>query len=289
MLFTDRQHLHQLDVVYDAATNTAELVVRQSPTVVKRDRRDAEGKPALQDITLNPAIAADGLGHTGIKITPTPAIQAGLRPGDVVLAMNGHTFGQSVRELQFFQATIRDNPDQAIPVVIQRADQSLTLTVTPKTNATGEGAIGVGLLPNGTFTRQPVRGLAVFSVAAEEFQNIVVDTLDGFGKLISRFSQVADQVAGPVAIVAVGAKIAQSDAASLFQFAALISINLAIINILPLPALDGGHLAFLLIEGVRGKPLPSKIQDGVMQTGLMLLLGLGIFLIIRDTANLIPQ
>jgi len=126
-------------------------------------------------------------------------------------------------------------------------------------------------------------------VAAEAFQNIVVDTIDGFGKLISRFSKVADQVAGPVAIVAVGAKIAQSDAASLFQFAALISINLAIINILPLPALDGGHLAFLLIEGVRGKPLPTKIQDGVMQTGLMLLLGLGIFLIIRDTANLIPQ
>jgi RIP metalloprotease RseP len=66
----------------------------------------------------------------------------------------------------------------------------------------------------------------------------------------------------------------------------LISINLAIINILPLPALDGGQLAFLLIEGLRGKPLPTRIQDGVMQTGLMVLLGLGIFLIVRDTANL---
>jgi RIP metalloprotease RseP len=61
---------------------------------------------------------------------------------------------------------------------------------------------------------------------------------------------------------------------------------LAIINILPLPALDGGQLVFLLIEGVRGKPLPTEIQQNVMQTGLVLLLGLGIFLIIRDTANL---
>jgi len=69
-------------------------------------------------------------------------------------------------------------------------------------------------------------------------------------------------------------------------FAAVISINLAVINILPLPALDGGQLAFLLFEGLRGKPLPTRIQDGVMQTGLMLLLGLGIFLIFRDTANL---
>ena len=57
-------------------------------------------------------------------------------------------------------------------------------------------------------------------------------------------------------------------------------------NILPLPALDGGQLAFLLIEGLLGKPLPSKLQDTVMQTGLFLLLGLGVFLIIRDTANL---
>jgi len=107
--------------------------------------------------------------------------------------------------------------------------------------------------------------------------------------LVSRFNTVASQVAGPVAIVAAGSRITQSDAANLFYFAALISVNLAIINILPLPALDGGHLAFLLLEGLRGKPVPSKIQDGVMQTGLMLLLGLGIFLIIRDTANLIPQ
>jgi RIP metalloprotease RseP len=89
-----------------------------------------------------------------------------------------------------------------------------------------------------------------------------------------------------VAIVAIGAGIARSDAASLFQYAVLISINLAVINILPLPALDGGQLAFLLIEGVRGKPLPNQIQENVMQSGLMLLLGLGIFLIIRDTANL---
>ncbi len=64
------------------------------------------------------------------------------------------------------------------------------------------------------------------------------------------------------------------------------SNNLAFINILPLPALDGGQLAFLLIEAIRGKPLPSRLQEGVMQTGLMLLLGLGIFLIVRDTANL---
>ncbi|MFN7247218.1 MAG: site-2 protease family protein, partial [Microcystis sp.] len=80
--------------------------------------------------------------------------------------------------------------------------------------------------------------------------------------------------------------IARNDAGNLFQFAALISINLAVINILPLPALDGGQLVFLLIEALVGKPLPTKLQDNIMQTGLVLLLGLGVFLIVRDTANL---
>jgi membrane-associated protease RseP (regulator of RpoE activity) len=61
---------------------------------------------------------------------------------------------------------------------------------------------------------------------------------------------------------------------------------LAIINILPLPALDGGQLAFLLIEGLFGRPLPNKVQEGVMQTGLVLLLGLGIFLIVKETTQL---
>ncbi|MDX2240811.1 MAG: RIP metalloprotease RseP [Leptolyngbyaceae cyanobacterium bins.302] len=290
VLFIDKkENLRQFDVAYNPRTNSAELLVTKTPANLKVERKDENGKPKLEDVTLSPALDADGKGRTGIQLSPTPAIKAGLRPGDVVLAMNGHTFSQSIRELQFFQATIRDNADEPVQMQVQRGDQRLDLTVTPTANADGEGTIGVGLSPNGTFERQPVRGFAAFGTAAEEFQNIVVDTIDGFGKLISRFSKVADQVAGPVAIVAVGAKIAQSDAASLFQFAALISINLAIINILPLPALDGGHLAFLLIEGLRGKPLPSKIQDGVMQTGLMLLLGLGIFLIIRDTANLIPQ
>ncbi|NEQ17985.1 MAG: RIP metalloprotease RseP, partial [Moorea sp. SIO3E2] len=111
-------------------------------------------------------------------------------------------------------------------------------------------------------------------------------SLPGFGQLLSNFGETAEQVSGPVAIVAIGADIARSNAVNLLQFAALISINLAIINILPLPALDGGQLAFLLIEGLRGKPLPMEVQQNIMQTGLVLLLGLGVFLIIRDTANL---
>jgi RIP metalloprotease RseP len=185
--------------------------------------------------------------------------------------------------------TIQNHPNQPIALKIQRDTQTLSVEVTPEPGQDGKGKIGVQLAPNGEVVRKRAGNLIeAFTSAAEEYQRVALLTIQGFGKLISNFGETAEQVSGPVAIVAIGANIARSDAANLFQFAALISINLAIINILPLPALDGGQLAFLLIEGVRGKPLPTEIQQNIMQTGLVLLLGLGIFLIIRDTANLVP-
>ena len=143
------------------------------------------------------------------------------------------------------------------------------------------------LAPNGEVIRHREGNIIkAFVAGATEYQRIAQLTAQGFWQLISNFGENAEQVAGPVAIVAVGAELARNDLGNLFQFGALISINLAIINILPLPALDGGQLAFLAVEGVTGKPLPTKVQDGIMQTGLVLLLSLGVFLIVRDTINL---
>ena len=218
------------------------------------------------------------------------AAQAGVKEGDLIVAVNGQTLEASAKATDNLRQAIESSPGQPIQLKIQRGGEPVSLTVTPKADDKGKGRIGVQLRPNGqTIYQRPSNLLSIFGIAAEEFQRIVVLTVQGFGQLISNFSKTAEQVSGPVAIVATGAKIAQADSASLFNFAALISINLAVINILPLPALDGGQLAFLLIEGLSGKPLPSRIQDGVMQTGLVLLLGLGVFLIIRDTVNLIPQ
>lgn len=215
------------------------------------------------------------------------AAKAGIKPGDVILAVNGQELGASKQAIPSLMEEIQSHPNQPLELTIQRNNQNLNLRVVPELSADGKGRIGVQLAPNGKAERYRVNIVQAFSTAASEFQKIIVLTLQGFGQLIANFSKTADQVAGPVAIVAIGADIAKSNAANLFQFAALISINLAIINILPLPALDGGQLAFLLIEGIRGKPVPTRVQDGVMQTGLMVILGLGIFLIIRDTANLL--
>ena len=181
---------------------------------------------------------------------------------------------------------IQTSPNQTLSLLVQREDQTYSLTITPK-DENGKGIIGVQLAANREVIRYKASNIidAVVS-GANEFQRLSIFIFQGFGQLISNFGETAEQVSGPVAIVAIGASIAKDNAANLFQFAALISINLAILNILPLPALDGGQLVFLGIEALRGKPLPNHIQDGVMQTGLMVLLGLGIFLIIRDTTQL---
>ena len=222
-----------------------------------------------------------------VKTDTSAAIKAGIKPGDIVLAADGKTLDASEEALSFLRQVIQEHPNQSLDLTIQRENKTLSLSLTPEPGADGKGYIGVQLAPNGKVERHRAANLVeAFRAGAVEFQRIAVLTAQGFVQLISNFSQTADQLAGPVKIVEIGASIAHSDAGNLFQFAALISINLALINILPLPALDGGQLAFLLIEGLRGKPLPTKIQDGVMQTGLMVLLGLGIFLIVRDTANL---
>jgi RIP metalloprotease RseP len=273
---------------FEPAKSTSVLVARGSSSPAKLDvfrKNPDDGKP--EHLNLTPSV--NGQGSTGVSLKPTAAMKQGIQPGDVVLAANNQEFDRSLRQQVELRRLIESSPNIPLQLKVRRGDTVQTLTVTPQPAATGEGRIGASLDVSRPIERRRVLCLNAFGIAAENFQQLVNDTIDGFGQLIRKFSQTASQVAGPVAIVAAGAKIAQADAGSLFDFAALISINLAIINILPLPALDGGHLAFLLIEGLRGKPLPNNVQEGVMQTGLMLLLGLGIFLIVRDTANLIQQ
>jgi membrane-associated protease RseP (regulator of RpoE activity) len=215
------------------------------------------------------------------------AAQAGLKAKDVVIGVNGKTLDAGMGAVQSLMSVIKESPNKAVNLDVQRGDQVLSLFVTPKSTADQVPRIGVKLGPNGTVIRKKATSIPkLFGTAAAEFQSVVIQTVQGFGQLITHFQETATQVSGPVAIVAIGADIARTDVSRLLQFGALISINLAVINILPLPALDGGQLVFLIVEAFRGKPLPDEVQQGVMQTGLFLLLGLGMFLIVRDTANL---
>ena len=213
------------------------------------------------------------------------AMDAGIKEGDIILSIDQYPLKEFPEATTLFVEKVKNSINKPLNLTIKRKEEILDLTVIPELTEEGKGKIGVGLLPNVQLSRAKSL-VEIFVYSSKTYLNAFTLTIKGFWQLIRHFQENIEQVAGPVKIVEYGASIAQNNLGNLFQFGALISINLAVINILPLPALDGGQLIFLLIEGFLGKPLPNKFQEGVMQTGLVLLLGLGIFVIIRDTVNL---
>jgi membrane-associated protease RseP (regulator of RpoE activity) len=237
----------------------------------------------IQQIDYQPGVVISGIASD----LSSAAATAGIQPNDIAIGVNGNKLGSGQPAILNLMEKIQTHPQEKLNFEIQRGNETLNIFVTPDVNAEGKGQIGVKLSANGrVITDRAHNPIEAFTKGASEFQRVTILTVKGLAQLVTNFGETASQVAGPIKIVEIGANIADSDLSGLLQFAALISINLAVMNILPLPALDGGQLAFLMVEGILGKPLPMKVQETVMQTGLFLLLGLGVFMVIRDTANL---
>ena len=227
-------------------------------------------------------------------VSDSPADLAGIQRKDIVVEANGQRLDEALADFDGETADgvdqqliniIHGSPNEPVNLTIQRKDKEIEVAVTPEISPrTGDAVIGIGL---STMAPRHIKNpIEILTLAAKQFQFQTQQVATGMLALFTNFSEMSGQVGSPVKIVEEGAKLSAENLGFLFPFAAIISINLAIINILPLPALDGGQLAFLLIEAVRGKPLPMRLQESVMQTGIFLLLGLGIFLIIRDTTQL---
>ncbi|MGQ9864786.1 MAG: RIP metalloprotease RseP [Pseudanabaenaceae cyanobacterium] len=221
--------------------------------------------------------------------SPTaPAAIAGLRPGDIVRRVDGQTVGQEVGILTQFQRQVADYSGVPLRLTVERQGLLQETVVVP----VGEPArIGVTLDYVGALRRQPAPNVWVaLRVGSTNFGHLLSMTLTGLAQLVVDLPGNVDRVAGPVAIVAAGSEMARSGWLSLLEFAAMVSINLAVVNLLPLPALDGGQLLFLAIEALRGgRPLSPGIQQNVMQGGLVLLLGLGAVTLVRDSWSLLNQ
>lgn len=217
------------------------------------------------------------------------ASRDGLLPGDVILGVNDVELSRKGPSLvSEVVDVIKNSPNRKVVFRIGRGEENVEINVTPDKNVDGTGRIGVQLSPNVKFTKVKPKDLfEVFRFSGREFWGLTSNVLDSLKQTFMNFSQSASKVSGPVAIIAVGAEVAKSNADGLFQFAAILNLNLAVINILPLPALDGGSLALILIEAARGgRKLPLEIEQRIMSSGIMLVLILGMFLLVRDTLNL---
>ncbi|KAF9593507.1 hypothetical protein IFM89_024000 [Coptis chinensis] len=222
-------------------------------------------------------------------IQASAAARDGLLPGDVIVSVNGSELpkGGSSSVTQLVDI-IKKSPNVNVSLKVERGGSDLEIGVTPDESVDGTGRIGVQLSPNVRISKVIAKNLMeAMSFSGKEFWGLSSNVVDGLKQTFFNFSQTANKVSGPVAIIAVGAEVARSNLDGLYQFAAVLNINLAVINLLPLPALDGGTLALILVEAARGgRKLPQEIEQTIMSSGIMLVFLLGIYLIIRDTLNL---
>ena len=235
----------------------------------------------------------------GIPFDPEPGILvlatqpekaaslAGLETGDKILGIENNTLGVGDQAVSTLVQKIQNSSEIPLSIKIERDGIFKDLTLVPK-NVDGKGTIGAQLQPNIRKDTQKTKNVfELFKYSNKEFSSLLVKTIQGYKGLITNFASTAQQLSGPVKIVEIGAQLSQQGGTGILLFAALISINLAVLNSLPLPLLDGGQLVFTLIEGFRGKPVPVKVQMVVTQSSFFLLVGLSVMLIIRDTSQLL--
>lgn len=213
---------------------------------------------------------------------PNEAAQiAGIQPGDRIVSIDGTPIGTNGNEVS---ALIQAAPNRAMQWVIERNGQRQSLSVVPKqVTEKGESRVRVGIMME-VQARQPTVVEAVektFVTFARSAELIV----EGFKKLV--FGQLRlDDIGGPVRMAEITVKIASADWISYVWWAALLNLYLAMLNLLPIPSLDGSRLLFLSIEFVRRRPVHPKWENVVHLIGFSLLMMLMVFVTINDIARL---
>lgn len=215
------------------------------------------------------------------------AEEAGLVPGDVFLKIKG----QAVETFEDVRKVVFASPETPIEVVIRRGDETKTLTLVPKWqigkdtdgNLKRLGGI-IGVSPKAIFRQQH----GVFEAlvqAVRETYGITMATFTAVGQMIAGTRTTRD-LSGPLRIAEISGDMAQNGVYSFFWFMGILSLHLCIINLLPVPMLDGGHLMFYGVEALRGRPLGQRAQEYGFRIGLALVITLMVFATWNDLVHL---
>lgn len=218
----------------------------------------------------------------------SPAEAAGLKPGDVVVSIAGKRAFTADDLVQ----TIRAHPGQTIPMDVERDGKRMTLTVTPKaedekapsgdTLRVGRIQAGIGSKAVSYAAYDPIRALWHGITWTKD---MTVLTVKGFAKLVTG-SIDRSNIGGPVQIATMAGQQAREGLGPLAMFTAIISVNLAVLNLLPVPMLDGGHLFFFVIEAVLGRPLSLRKREAAQQLGFVLLMLLMVYALYNDLVRI---
>ena len=218
--------------------------------------------------------------------TGSSADIAGLVIGDEILQVNE----KNIKRFDELQRIVRPNPGKELKFLIRRDNEILLKTVIPQLvegkDASGSkivyGLLGV-VSEQTTFIRH--NPLTSFGLAIEETWVIVSQTLIHVTEMI-RGERTTEELGGPIRIAKLSGAVADAGLTSSIWFMAVLSINLGLINLFPVPVLDGGHLFFYLLEFIRGKPLEAKMQGIASYVGLVLVISLMIFVTWNDLVQL---
>ena len=276
------------------------LEARAVPLVVERGGEQRE--LLLQTASLPPGEAErDFLPTLGIEIAPGrveigalvpdgAAMSAGLIAGDRVLAVNGQPIARARELIEI----IRDNPGATLAFTVERDGAELRIPVAPAAvvsdvaadNGRTIGRIGANLRDRVATENVRHGPFEAIAVGAEKTWQMSVFSLQMLGKMITGELSVKN-LSGPVTIADLAGQTAEIGWFAYVSFLALISISLGVLNLLPIPVLDGGHLVYYAIEGIRGRPLSDRMMDLTQRAGVGLILMMMVVALFNDITRLI--
>ena len=249
--------------------------------------RDAQEPSPLRELGVMPPFELDSLALAQV-MEDGSGYAAGLRPGDQLLAINGET----ITGVQQFIDMIAANPGNEVELLLERDDSSLTITAVPALalkDGVQVGQLGVRLATTGRYPEGLIRQIdyspfTAIPRALNETYDVSAFVLTSMGKLV--MGELSPKnLSGPITIAKVAGDSARSGIDNFIRFMAILSIMLGVMNLLPVPVLDGGHLMYYLIEVVKGSPVSDQIQIVGYKVGFVMLMGLMVFATYNDVTR----
>ena len=218
-----------------------------------------------------------------------PAAKAGLQVGDKIVSVNG----QPMETWADFSKTVKAGDGSPVKLEIDRNSAHSTIVITPTrldqktiygTNAT---TWVIGVQPRGDEIAKRYGPIDAVKEACETSVEMTVQMVVGIASIFTGTTPVREALGGPIMIAQMAGQEAHRGIANLAMFTVMLSLELGIINLLPVPLLDGGHLLFFVFEGIKGKPLELRYREAMLQVGLFLLVALMAFVIFNDISRIV--